>query len=145
MRQACMYILLHPEELDPPHGLDLEPGSRDSLKVERLQAAFVAEGFDHDEPALVGYPLAGRVQLLSGTHRHEAARRVGMLLPVRLVLRSVVEASWGKPEWEEVIRDIPVRELHWAPVKDSAERRGDTNLAERIDLTASYEEESECS
>ena len=144
MRYACMYVLFHPSDLIPPHGLDLTPGSRDSRKVEFLQMAFATSGFDPDEPALVGYPSEGKIQLLSGTHRHEAARRIDMQLPVRLVLRSVVETTWGTPEWEETIRDIPVAELHWAPVTTGTERRGDTDLGERVDLTVSYEEESDC-
>lgn len=55
------YILLDPEDCDPdpPHGLDLTPGSRDSIKVDWLVEAFARDGFDPDEPALVGYPING--------------------------------------------------------------------------------------
>lgn len=99
-RFARHYVLLHPDDCEPPHGLDLEPGSRDSIKVERLTEAFARDGFDKTMPALVGYPLDGRVQLASGTHRHEAAKRAGIRLPVKLTLRSHVEAMWGTPAWE---------------------------------------------
>lgn len=84
LRSSRQYLLLDPSDCDAPHGLDLDPGSRDSLKVENLAAAFVTSGFDSDKPALVGYPLGGRVQLLTGTHRLEAAKRAGIMLPVTL-------------------------------------------------------------
>lgn len=94
-RLARQYVLLHPDDCDPPHGLDMYPGSRDWWKVEHLKQSFSQWGFDPGEPALVGYPRDGRVQLLSGTHRHLAAKQLGMMLPVTLKLRSVVEAAWG--------------------------------------------------
>lgn len=132
-RRARQYILAHPEDCDPPHGLDLTPGSRDSLKVESLTEAFIEHGFDKNEPALVGYPLNGRIQLLSGTHRHEAAKRAGIMLPIKMHLRSVVEASWGLPEWlEKLIVDVPVKDLEFALVQDKGDPPG---IDERVDLT----------
>lgn len=130
-RFARLYIWVDPTDCDPPHGLDLTPGSRDSLKVEKLQEAFIQNGFDLSEPCLVGYPCDGRIQLLSGTHRHEAALRAGIKLPVHFVLRSVVEALWGTDEWPNVIRDIPVKELECAIVKDNPWVPA---LAERINV-----------
>ena len=60
----------------------------------------------------MGYPNNGRVQLLSGTHRHEAAKRTGIRLPIMLWLRSSVEKCWGELEhWLKLMRDIPVAEL----------------------------------
>lgn len=118
-RYARLFIWVDPEDCEPPHGLDLEPGSRDSLKVEMLQEAFEKEGFDMSEPCLIGYPNEGRIQLLSGTHRHEAARRAGIKLPVHLVLRSVVEALWGTEEWPNVIKDVPVRDLECVEISNS--------------------------
>lgn len=53
-RLTRQYILLDPEDCDPPHGLYLTPGSRDSIKVDWLVEAFARDGFDPDEPALVG-------------------------------------------------------------------------------------------
>jgi hypothetical protein len=135
MRTATQCILLGAVDCDPPHGLDLEPGSRDSLKVEMLEAAFREHGFDPTRPALVGYPLNGRVQLLSGTHRHEAARRTGTLLPVRMVLRSIVEATWGLPEWEQTIRDVPVSSLENAEVLTGDPPPG---IDERVDLETAW-------
>ena len=130
-RFARQYILLHPDDCKPPHGLDLEPGGRDALKVEVLEAAFRYTGFDPDEPALVGYPLAGKVQLLTGTHRHTAAKRAGIYLPVRLVLRSLVEAHWGTNYWDRLCKDVPVKELEMAMVLPGDEPPG---IDERVDL-----------
>lgn len=135
-RLARQYVLLHPDDCDPPHGLDLEPGSRDSLKVEYLTECFARDGFDPKMPALVGYPLDGRVQLASGTHRHEAAKRAGIRLPVKLTLRSYVEATWGTPAWEELIADLSVESLELAPVPEGREPPG---LDERVDLSGGYE------
>ena len=123
---------LHPCDCNPPHGLDLTPGSRDWEKVKWLYEMFNVYGFDLSKSALVGYPLDDRIQLLSGTHRYWAAALVGyplddriqllssthrywaaagILLPVTIWLRSYVEAYWGTPEWNTINRDIPVEEL----------------------------------
>lgn len=134
-RLARHYILVDPTDCDPPHPLDLTVGSRDSLKVDRLTEAFVKDGFDPRMPALVGYPLNGRIQLLSGTHRHEAAKRATILLPVTMKLRSVVEATWGTPAWDALIEDIPVQDLELAPVQVPTPAPG---LDERVDLQGGY-------
>lgn len=134
-RLARQYTLLDPSDCDPPHGLDLTNGSRDSQKVGELEEAFRKNGFDKTKSALVGYPLNGRVQLASGTHRHEAARRAGILLPVNMQLRSIIEAAWGTPAWMEVIKDISVQDLELAPVKEGGEPPG---LNERVDLSGGY-------
>lgn len=131
-RYARQYILLHPDDCNPPHGLDLAPGSRDTLKVEALTEAFARDGFDPKMPALVGYPLNGRIQLASGTHRHEAAKRAGIRLPVTIKLRSVVEAAWGTPAWQALIQDIAVESLERAEV---SEYRDVPGLDERVDLS----------
>lgn len=100
-----------PVDCDPPHGLDLTQ-PRHFNKVNMLIEAFTRAGFDRNHSALVAYPRAGRIQLLSGTHRHEAARRVGILLPITLWLQSDIEATWGNlDEWRRVMRDIPVAVL----------------------------------
>lgn len=135
MRTARAFIWVDPTDCDPPHGLDLEPGSRDSLKVEMLTEAFAKNGFDPNEPALVGYPLNGRIQLLSGTHRHTAAIRAGIKLPVTMKLRSIVAAAWGTAAWDKLIEDIPVKDLENAVVQDPVAPPG---LDEQIDLTNGY-------
>lgn len=116
-RYARMYVLVAPEDCDPPHGLDLG-AARDSTKVARLVTAFSGFGFDPTEPALVGYPLNGRIQLVTGTHRHCAAGLAKILLPVRIIMRSEVEATWGTDLWTQTIRDIPVRDLECVEVPE---------------------------
>jgi hypothetical protein len=135
MRYARQYLLADPSDCLPPHSLDLTAGSRDSIKVEYLEEAFRTSGFDPKEPALVGYPLEGKIQLLSGTHRHEAARRAEIQLPIRMVLRSLVEAAWATGEWEDIIEDVPVEYLELAPVKEGGRVPG---LDERVDLSRDW-------
>lgn len=121
MRHVDHFIFVSPADCDPPHGLDLSPGSRDSIKVENLTEAFASKGFDENEPALIGYPLNGRIQLVSGTHRHEAAKRAHIRLPVHLILRSVAESLWGTPKWQEFLKDKSVRALRDVAVDDKPE------------------------
>lgn len=116
-RQARIFVWIHPSDCDPPHGLDMRT-DRDFNKVKSLHSAFLAEGFDPKFPALIGYPNNGRIQLLTGTHRHEAAKRANILLPVSLVLRSDVERTWGTSLWTNTIKDISVLELENAEVPE---------------------------
>jgi hypothetical protein len=90
-------VWMDARDLDPPHGLDM--GSRhDREKVEALCTNFRFDGgFDREYPALVGYVRDGRVQLLSGTHRHRAALMAGVQLPVTLWRGSDVERALGRP------------------------------------------------
>lgn len=95
-------------DCDPPHGLDLTT-NHDADKVADLVKQFEEDGFDRAKPALVGYVKDGRVQLLSGTHRHMAAEVVGIELPVVLWLGSDIDEAWGDlMSWRKVIEDIPV-------------------------------------
>lgn len=112
-----------PHDCDPPHGLDLE-SRHDAEKVGRLVFAFDHLGFDRSKPALVGYPLNGRIQLLSGTHRHLAAQIAGIDLPVVLWLGSDVERAWGRDPWFDLMRDIPVAELETWTREDVERHRG---------------------
>jgi hypothetical protein len=98
-------------DCDPPHGLDMR-SEHDRKKVEMLVEAFRTAGFDRSKAALVGYVKDGRVQLLSGTHRHRAAEVTGIQLPVVLWLGSDIESSWGDLEtWRRIVEDIPVADL----------------------------------
>lgn len=135
-RFARKYILLHPDDCLPPHSLDLSPGSRDLIKVKELESFFRQEGFDKTKAALVGYPYNNAIQLLSGTHRHEAARRANIMLPVTLVLRSLVEARWGTPSWYNLIKDIAVEDLECVEV---GENTPPAALADRIDLARDFD------
>lgn len=116
-RKVCQLVWLDPNDCDPPHSLDMS-SEHDASKVEMLVEAFSKDGFDKNYPALVGYPLNGRIQLLSGTHRHMAAGIAGIKLPVTIWLRSDIETRWGTDLWESAIADIPVLELESHPLED---------------------------
>ncbi len=101
-------VWIHPRDLDPPHGLDLVHGS-DLHRCLALFEAFERDGFDRQRPALIAYPQSGRIQLLSGTHRHQAALWADLALPVVFWLRSSIEEAFGNLDhWLEVMREIPV-------------------------------------
>lgn len=134
-RYSKRYILAHPEDCIAPHGLDLTEGGRDAIKVDHLYSCFTKDGFDPNEPALVGYPLNDKIQLLTGTHRHEAAKRANMMLPITIHLRSAVEAAWGTPAWDILIQDIPVKDLENVII----ERSEIAGLNERVDLSKDME------
>lgn len=130
-RKACQFVWMDPNDCDPPHSLDMS-SKHDADKVEMLRRAFAINGFDKNYPALVGYPLDGRVQLLSGTHRHMAARLEVIKIPVTIWLRSDVEETWGTELWDSTISDIPVKELESYPVKDGFIR----SPHDRVDFSA---------
>ena len=109
-KKVCCLVWVDPDDCNPPHSLDLT-SEHDLLKVEFLQNEFETNGFDLNMPALVGYPLDGRIQLLSGTHRHLAAKLAKIKLPITLWLRSDVESTWGTDLWPRTIEDIPVNQL----------------------------------
>ena len=119
MRKGKLYLWLDPTDCVPPHSLDLAPGSRDTRKVEQLTEQFLEQGFDTNYPTLVGYPNGeGKVQLLSGTHRHEAAMRAKIKLPVTIWLSSYVRMFWGTEKWKDLLEDIPVKDLEFAELKE---------------------------
>lgn len=116
-RKAKFYILVDPDDCIPPHGLNMEYEYHKN-KVEGLRQMFVKDGFDTNYSALVGYPLGDKIQLLSGTHRHRAAKQAGIKLPVTLWLRSDVERVWGTEMWDRLIEDIAVKDLECMELKD---------------------------
>lgn len=98
-------ICVRPEDCDPPHAAS-------DTKTSELVGLFKDAGFDEDHPALIGYPLNGRIQLLSGSHRHAAAIKTNTKLPVTLWLQSDINAAWGDlEEWAKIMRQIPVKEF----------------------------------
>lgn len=100
-----------PEDCDPPHEV------RKFERIWPLAEAFKKQGFDKSKPALIGYVVDGRIQLLSGTHRHMAADLVGIKIPVTLWLGSDIQKSWGTlEEWKKVMADIPVAKLERYPL-----------------------------
>ena len=119
MRKEKQYMWVNPDDCMAPHGLDMSSEYHYN-KVEWLRKQFVEDGFSLNESALVGYPLDGKIQLLSGTHRHRAAKLAGIDLPVTMWLRSDIERLWGTPEWMEVTEDISVNDLEEFLIKDGS-------------------------
>lgn len=135
LRYVRSFMWVDPNDCDPPHGLDMR-SNHDADKVALLKEAFQREGFNLSYPALVGYPLNGRIQLVSGTHRHAAAQQAGIKLPITLWLRSSILELWGTDLWSKVILDIPVHELTEYPVVEGAT----SSPYDRIDLSNIYTE-----
>ena len=73
----------------PPHRVT------HSDKLLELLEAFQASGWDETQPALIGYPDGHGVQLLSGSHRHAAALRADIDIPVCVYPYATVRAAWG--------------------------------------------------
>lgn len=93
---------LDPSRCDPPHRPVREE------QVVDLANAFLS-GWGANKPALVGYEMNGRIQLLSGSHRHAASLLAGIRIPVVLKPLAVVESAWGDLDaWAEVMRDESV-------------------------------------
>lgn len=105
-KKTSLVIWMDPEDCDPPHEV------RKHERLTPLVAEFATKGFDKSKPALIGYILNGRIQLLSGTHRHMSAKLTGIKIPVTLWLGSQIDQSWGTlEEWKKVMEDIPVEDL----------------------------------
>ena len=106
-----MITWLAPTELLPPHRVTHPE------RVERLVAAFREGGWDTARPALVGYSYGDRIQLLTGPHRHAAAAKLGLYVPVVVVPRDTVEMAYGHlGAWYSILAagDRPVQqEIYW--------------------------------
>jgi len=67
-------------------------------KLDKLTEA-IAKGWGSGYPALIGYKTFGRIQLLSGSHRIEAAKRAGLKkIPVEIRNINEVWEAWGDLE-----------------------------------------------
>ena len=78
-------------------------------QVDALQQSFDADGWNTSLPALVGYRLTksvgGRIQLLSGSHRHAAASLAQIAVPIVVWPRDAVDEAWGDlDKWKEIMR-----------------------------------------
>ena len=82
------FVWATPKACDAPH----TPMHPEQVAV--LAEAF-QQGWDCSKPALVGYRLDGRIQLLSGSHRHAAAAIVGLAVPVVVWPEKDVQEVWG--------------------------------------------------
>lgn len=90
---------------DPPHRVT------HAEKFDAIAASLAASGWKPDEPVLLGYEREGRVQLITGSHRHAAARALRLPLPV--LIRHDVDALWGTDGWVRMIAQPPrLQEIH---------------------------------
>lgn len=90
--------LMHftPNALTPPHKVT-RPEQVDLLAMD-------IETHGWQGPPLVGYRLDGGVQLLSGTHRHAACKRLQFAIPVVLREFEAVKTAWGDVErWKRLM------------------------------------------
>lgn len=105
-----MIIWVLAEDCIPSHSLGLQ-SKHDREKVEYLAQEFAKYGFDPNFPALVGYPLDGKIQLLTGTHRQLSGELSNTKIPMSMFLRSDIEKAWGTTVWQQVVADISVLKL----------------------------------
>lgn len=89
-------------ECAPPHRVD-----RPEL-VRALACVFAMSGWDPDCPKLVGYEVGEPgnvgVQLLSGSHRWEAARLAGIKIPMVIFPYEIVLKAFGDVDlWRELM------------------------------------------
>ena len=91
---------VHTVSCDPPHRVT-HPDH-----VEWLIDALRRDGWDG--PALLGYWLDGRIQLLSGSHRWAACQFDGRRMPVVLRPFGDIEQLYGTDGWVAMIQSPPV-------------------------------------
>lgn len=104
-------IWVDPADCDPPH-------KAEQKKMQKFVEAFEAAGFNENHPAVIGYPFNGRIQLLSGSHRHAAALKTGTKLPVTMWLQSDIQRAWGNlEEWAKVMKQVAVKDFHESRTK----------------------------
>lgn len=89
------------DQLDPPHRVT-HPEHADALTADMARV-----GWRMGAPACLGYDLNGRVQLISGSHRWEACRRLGRLMPVVVMPYAEVAALWGTDAWVSMVLNPP--------------------------------------
>lgn len=98
-RYDCEFAWVNPVICDAPHRVShIE-------KMEQLLESLAQSGWGINCPALIGYLLGKRVQLLSGSHRIEAARRARLLyVPVVVRTNEQVIEAWGDLEkWQKLM------------------------------------------
>lgn len=97
--------MMHWSELDPPHAAD-------PYKTAVIASALQRFGWLPSEPCVLGYPLEGRTQLLSGSHRWDACRLLDRSMPVVLKSFSEVQEAWGDIDrWAQIMAPIKLCEV----------------------------------
>lgn len=98
------FIWATPDACDPPHKIT-KPDQVEAIAKSLLEDGWIGN-------ALVGYRCGQRVQLLSGTHRHAAARAAGnVALPVVVWQEDDVWKAFGdEVQWELIMHSGDVME-----------------------------------
>jgi hypothetical protein len=98
-------LWVRPEVCTPPHRV-AHRAFRDSLVPE-----FRWAGWDRRRQPLVGYPDGTGIQLLTGSHRWDAAVRADIRIPVVVHSRETVAALWGDVvSWRALLDAVPTVE-----------------------------------
>jgi hypothetical protein len=92
-----------PKACLPPHRLTHPE------KFQDLVEEFKNNNWGRGFPALIGYWDINdddkKIQLISGTHRWNAAIKADILIPVEIHSREFLEEIWGTDEWLEMMQN----------------------------------------
>lgn len=94
-----MITWLDPAACDPPHAVTHE--DKLELLIDSLRNGW-------NGPALLGYRLRRRIQLISGSHRWAASAFLERTLPVEVMSYSYVRGIYGTPKWLELMVSAPM-------------------------------------
>lgn len=104
--ELSMIKWVEPASCLPPHRVT------HPTKLVELIKSISANGWNGQ--ALIGYPLDGELQLLSGSHRHEACRLLECRLPLVLHSYEFLRHLWGTDKWIDLMNNAPVARMNKA-------------------------------
>lgn len=87
---------IYPKHCNPPHRVTHPEKLRD------LYEQFNLKGWDITKPPLLGYSDK-KIQLISGSHRHAAAKLADIRIPVIIYPMKRILKIWGTEEWLHVL------------------------------------------
>jgi hypothetical protein len=99
MKFRTKVIWLNPSRCLPPHKITHPE------KFETLYFEFKENGWSKNEPPLLGYQMK-KIQLISGSHRHAAAKCAKINLPVIIYPYKMIEKMWGTDEWLQLLEVV---------------------------------------
>ena len=90
---------INPKFCTPPHRVT-HPD-----KFIDLCEQFTKNGWNTEEPALVGYQYMG-IQLISGSHRWAAAINSNIKIPVIIYPYKTILRIWGTDDWLQLLQSV---------------------------------------
>lgn len=90
---------IEPSLCDPPHKVTHPE------KFIDLCGAFCGEGWDINEPPLLGYPIDNKIQLISGSHRWAAALEANIKIPIIVYSYDWIYEIWGSDTWLHILEN----------------------------------------